>query len=72
MSDKKCPYCEAENNDFIPVNQTVDYSGIEIALNRWGELRVRTFPNCEIPYFDSQDIVQVKFCPLCGRRVQGA
>ncbi len=60
-----CPYCESDSNDFVLVNQTTDYSGIEIALNRQGILRVRVFENDEI--FTTQDIVELKFCPLCGK-----
>ena len=30
----KCPYCESGTNDFVPMNQAVEYSGIEMAVNR--------------------------------------
>lgn len=26
----KCPYCESGTNDFVPMNQTAEYSGIEL------------------------------------------
>lgn len=29
-----CQYCNQPNNDFVDLNRTVEYSGIEIALNR--------------------------------------
>ena len=29
-----CKYCEHENNDFVTLNTTVDYSNIEMSLNR--------------------------------------
>ena len=32
----KCPYCESGTNDFVPMNQAVEYSGIEMAVNRQG------------------------------------
>lgn len=37
----KCPYCESGTNDFVPMNQTAEYSGIEMSVNRQGMLRVR-------------------------------
>ena len=60
-----CPYCEATSNDFSVVNQTSEYSGIEIALNRQGMLRARVLDSyCK---FSTQDIVEIKYCPLCGK-----
>ena len=64
----KCPYCENETNDFIILNQTVEYSGIEMAVNSHGCLRVRTYPDGTENNFDSQDIVEIKYCPNCGKR----
>ena len=32
----RCPYCESGTNDFVPMNQAVEYSGIEMAVNRQG------------------------------------
>ena len=67
--DKKCPYCEHENNDFVVLNQTAEYSGIEIAMNRQGMLRVRCYEeNRET--FSTQDIVEIKHCPLCGEKIK--
>ena len=63
-----CPYCDAKTNDFIPINQTVEYSGIEIALNRQGMLRVRVYESRQ-ETFTSQDIVGIKYCPHCGCRM---
>lgn len=68
--DKKCPYCQIDNNDFTLLNQTMDYSGIEIVLNRQGMLRVRYY-NDDFVNFDSQEIVNIKFCPMCGKRFVG-
>lgn len=65
---KKCAYCEAENNSFEWLNQTYDYSGIEMCLNRQGMLRVRTYLNTDNKIFESQDIVELKYCPLCGKK----
>ena len=63
-----CQYCESRgNNDFLLLNQTQDYSGIEIALNRQGMLRTRYYGDNDIWY--SQEIVNIKFCPMCGRKL---
>lgn len=66
-----CPYCEVKTNEFNPVNQTVKYSGIELALNRQGILRVRAFDFHGDPPtigFTAQDVVEIKYCPMCGKR----
>ena len=68
--DKKCPYCEADNNDFVPLNQTVEYSGIEMSLNRQGMLRVRFYNDVNHIWF-SEDIVNIKSCPMCGNAFGG-
>jgi len=62
----KCPYCEQETNDFVVMNQTVEYSGIEISINRQGMLRVRVLANDGS--FTTQDIVETHHCPLCGKQ----
>ena len=59
-----CKYCEHNNNDFVPLNDTIEYSGIEIALNRQGMLRVRHYDESGIWF--SEDIINIKFCPICG------
>ena len=63
-----CPYCDAKTNDFIPINHTVEYSGIEIALNRQGMLRVRVYESGQ-ETFTAQDIVEIKCCPNCGAKM---
>lgn len=62
----KCPYCETDNNDFVMMNQTVEYSGIEMSLNRQGMLRVRFYDRSDVWF--SEDIVNIKHCPMCGKR----
>lgn len=62
-----CKYCEHENNDFVILNETTDYSFIEMALNRQGMLRVRLID--EKGRISSQDIINVKCCPMCGRKL---
>ena len=68
MKNVKCKYCEHENNDFIILNETIDYSGIEIALNRQGMLRVRHHVVGGVWF--SEDIINVEFCPMCGRKLK--
>lgn len=66
-----CQYCELRGyNDFVPMNQTVEYSGIELALNCQGMLRARYY-DLNGDTFESQDIINIKHCPLCGRKFNG-
>lgn len=62
----KCAYCDRSDNDFVLLNQSVEYSGIEISLNRQGMLRVRYYDENN-QNFITQDIIEIKFCPNCGR-----
>ncbi len=61
-----CQYCEERNNDFVLLNDTGMYSGIDFEINRQGMLRVRVF-NDEMDGFVTQDILNVRYCPMCGR-----
>lgn len=61
-----CSYCESTSNDFVPANQTAEYSGIEIAINRQGMLRARAID--ESGNLVTQDIVEMRYCPLCGKK----
>lgn len=64
-----CQYCEPRScNDFVEMNQTKEYSGIEMAINCQGMLRVRYYMYNGIDRFESQDILNIKHCPLCGRK----
>lgn len=60
-----CPYCEDATNVFVDLNQTAEYSGVEMAINRQGMLRARVYDDHGLLW---QDIVSVKHCPMCGRR----
>lgn len=64
----KCPYCDTINNDFVAMNQTVEYSGIELAMNRQGMLRARYY-DVNGDTFETQDIVEIKYCPMCGKQI---
>ena len=66
----KCAYCDSENNDFIQLNQTFGFSCIEISFNSQGMLRVRYYENGDND-FVSQVIINIKFCPNCGRAMKG-
>lgn len=61
-----CTWCNRADNDFVLLNETSEYSGIEIALNRQGVLRIRYNEN---DGWISQDIINVNFCPICGRKL---
>lgn len=65
-----CQYCENRgDNDFVLLNKTVDYSGIEMALNRQGMLRTRYYEQGKYDLWFTEDIINVKFCPICGRKL---
>ena len=63
-----CKVCDRENNDFVILNETEDFSFIEISLNKQGMLRVRLIDNQG--RITSQDIINIEFCPLCGRKMR--
>ena len=60
-----CEYCEGDG--FNALNNTIDYSGLEIAISNKGMLRARNYNFKEI--FESQDAVNISFCPICGRKL---
>lgn len=62
-----CKYCNREDNDFVLLNETSEYSGIEMALNRQGILRIRHYSSNHM--WATQDIVNIKYCPICGRKL---
>lgn len=68
MKSVKCKYCQNENNDFVLLNETTDYSSLEMSLNRQGMLRVRYYDDHTQVWF-SEDIINIKFCPICGRKI---
>lgn len=61
-----CPVCGGTDDSFVPLNaSTAGYSGIEIAMARDGMLRARSLgPDGGML---SQDIINVPFCPMCGK-----
>ncbi len=61
-----CKYCESST--FTPLNATKDYSSIEISVSNWGMLRCRAF-NIDGNGI-GQDIANIKYCPMCGRKLR--
>ena len=58
--------CCGHGDGFHALNPgTSDYSGIELALCAKGMLRARRFD--EKGNMEAQDVVNVNFCPICGR-----
>ena len=64
----KCEFCSRKDNDFVLLNDTTDYSGIEMSLNRQGMLRTRYYDDSSHIWF-SEDIINISFCPICGRKL---
>ena len=68
FATSSCKFCGAETNDFQILNPaTCRYSCIDLAINRQGMLRTRIHPS---PDWDEhlQEILQIQYCPMCGRR----
>lgn len=63
-----CKYCNRKDNGFVSITQTAEYSDLDIEINRQGMLRVRCY-NDEMDGFVTQDIVNIGFCPMCGRKL---
>lgn len=61
-----CKYCETK--EFKALNTTVDYSGLEITVSGRGILRVRNYNFKEL--FDTQDAVNINYCPMCRKEVR--
>lgn len=64
----KCKYCQSGTNDFVPLHETAEYSGIEIAVNRQGMLRARALD--PKGHMAAQDVVMIACCPACGRKFE--
>ena len=44
---------------------TQDYSGIQVSIHQSGIIRVRAFT----PEGRYSDVVKIKYCPICGRKL---
>ena len=61
--------CECCSKGFAVLGNTMDYSGLEFAMmNR--VIRVRYFPTHKYDTFQTQAMLPVKCCPMCGRRLE--
>ena len=74
MAKEPCKFCSESKTHYVRLNATVDYSGIEVALNAPARtLRCRTYyyePMDRAHGYDStQDMIFINFCPMCGRRL---
>lgn len=61
-----CKYCEEVG--FTPLSDTVEYSGLEISMNKKGWIRCRAYMGKEI--FETQDVVSINYCPICGKKLE--
>lgn len=68
---RDCLVCRSEQ--FEPLNKTVDCSGLEMALHKNGMLRVRYYEtgDDDVDEMKSQDIVNINYCLICGRKLRG-
>ena len=62
---KLCPICDMNYKHFVTINETVDYSGIEIAVHPFGMLRVRSRHEKTM----YADVVNINYCPICGKKL---
>lgn len=64
-----CEYCSIETKGFTMINTTSDYSFIEVSVSSMGYIRCRAYydNDCNIP--PTQEIVEIKYCPMCGRKI---
>lgn len=63
-----CEYC---NEDYKVLNKTKEYSDIEISLyTSIKAIRVRAIFD-ETDLFQAQDVININYCPICGRKLIG-
>ena len=46
----------------------MEYSGLEMSMNRQGMFRARHYDQFDDGTFTTQDMLQFEFCPYCGKR----
>lgn len=69
-TENKCPHCNPDIG-LVLNHHGMEYSGLEIrVLGRVGILRCRSFPLDNFDTYDTQDAVNINFCPMCGRRFE--
>ena len=70
-STKKNEKCGCEAAEYLPLTD-VRYSGVEAVLFpklKFIRTRVYWTQDPEYGVFDTQDVVNVEYCPLCGRKL---
>lgn len=70
-SIKKNKKCGCETTEYLPLTDA-RYSGVELVLFPKSKmLRARVYWTQDIEYgiFDTQDVTNVEYCPLCGRKL---
>lgn len=66
-SQQPCLYCDPNSNNFHSLNNTQEYSGIDIAISSMGALRCRASYGME---YRCQDVALILYCPMCGRKLK--
>ena len=68
-----CPYCTPTPDNRLLNAGTYDLSGVEVQVIGKGRvLRVRSYRNNEVDgLYESQEMVLIKYCPICGRDLVG-
>lgn len=67
----KCEYCNKILPDYRKLSLQSEYSGIEARfLDDKGLLRIRVFDMDDM--METQDIVRLNYCPMCGRKLHNA
>lgn len=63
----KCTICNGKHGtDFVVINpHAAGDSGIQVAINKQGMMRIRYFDNTSIKH-KSEEIVKLIHCPICG------
>lgn len=70
-STKNSQKCGCRTTDYLPLTDA-RYSGVELVLFPKSKmLRARVYWTQDIEYgiFDTQDVTNIEYCPLCGRKL---
>lgn len=71
MTRKPCRICGEQDNGFTGLRSNESslcvFSSIEFSLNRQGMLRARVYDDTH-NQISAQDVVQLNYCPICGRK----
>lgn len=66
-----CEYCNKIFPDYRKLPLQSEYSGIEAGfLDDKGLFRIRVFDMDDM--LDTQDIITLNYCPMCGRKLRNA